>query len=108
VDTGQVGVVQRGERFRLALEALQANGVLGKMLGQLLDRHIAVQPRVAGEMHDTHAAAADFPDDLVGADLVLHWKPSTFCQARCTSGLLQGNERALYEGHVDEAIPEFR
>ncbi len=81
VDAGEVDVAQRGERLRLALEALQANGVLGEMLGELLDRDVAVQPRVAGEMHDTHAAAADFPDDLVGADLVVHWQPSTLCRS---------------------------
>ncbi len=50
VDAGQVDVAQRSERLRLALEALQAGGVLGEVLGQLLDRHVAVQPRVAGQV----------------------------------------------------------
>ena len=47
-------------------------GVLGEVLGQFLDRHITIQSGVKGQVHDTHAAAAYFPDDLVGADLVVH------------------------------------
>ena len=101
-------MAQRSERLRLALEALQAKGILRKMLGQFLDRDLAVQPRVAGEMHDTHAAAADFPNDLVGADLFVHWNPSRSAGARATSGLLQKKRTLLYEGHVDEGIPECR
>src|SRR5574341_1438565 len=37
------------------------------MLRQRLDRHLSIQPRVVGEIHDTHPPASEFPKDFKGA-----------------------------------------
>ena len=48
VDLGDVRVVQRGEDAGLPLEARQPVRVGGERRGQHLQRHVAVEPRVAG------------------------------------------------------------
>ena len=57
------------QRPRLALESSQPLGVLRQMLGQRLDRHRAVELRVAAQIDDAHAAATDLAFEGVGADL---------------------------------------
>ena len=72
LDAGEVDVAERGKGLGLTLEAFEADGVLGEELRQFLDGDVAVEARVAGQVDNTHAAAADFADELVGADLVGH------------------------------------
>ena len=43
VDRGDVRMVQRGQRLRLALEPRQAVRVSGEHVGQDLDRHLAAE-----------------------------------------------------------------
>ena len=52
-------MAQRSEHLRLALEALPAHGVLGKVLGQLLDRHVPVEHLVACAVDLAHPARAE-------------------------------------------------
>ena len=61
-------MVQRGEHLGFPLEAGQAVGVGRKRLGQYLERHVAVELRVAGLIHLTHVAFADLGSDAVGAE----------------------------------------
>ena len=65
VDVGDVGVVERGEQFRFALEARQALGILRQLSRQHLDRHLAAELRVGGAVHLAHAAGAERCRDLV-------------------------------------------
>ena len=62
VHLADVRVVERGDRVRLALEALE---VLG---GHLFDGDDAVEARVAGSIDFAHAAGADDGFDFVGAE----------------------------------------
>ncbi len=65
VDPRDVGVVQGGQRLGLALEASQPLLVLGEVLRQHLDRHLALQARVPGAEHLPHAAGPERTEDLV-------------------------------------------
>jgi len=49
-----VGVIQRGDRLGLALEAQQAIRVAGQRLGQYLQGDQAVQPEILGGVHVAH------------------------------------------------------
>ena len=51
VDRGDVGMIQRRERLRLALEPRQAFGVSCERVRQDLDRDLAIQLRVRRPIH---------------------------------------------------------
>ena len=68
VESGDVGVAQRGERPRLLLEARDPLGVLAQLFRQHLDRHQAAELGVARPIHLTHAAGAERGGDLVVAE----------------------------------------
>ena len=68
VDGGDVGVVERRQHPRFALEARQSFGIDGYILRQCLDRDVAPEPRVARAVDHTHASRPERGDDLVGAD----------------------------------------
>ncbi len=68
VEHGDARVVERGQDLGLALEAAQPVGVGGDRLGQHLDRHLAVEPRVARPVDLAHAAGAERGEDFVGAE----------------------------------------
>ena len=68
VDRGDVGMIQRGERFGLALESGQALGVGREGLRQDLDRDLTTERRVRRPMHLPHAALADGRGDFVDAE----------------------------------------
>ena len=64
VQLADVGMIQRRDGARLALEAFAEFG-----LGDL-DRDDAIQARVVGFVHLTHAARADGREDFVRAEFV--------------------------------------
>ena len=68
VDRGDVRMIQRRERLRLAFEARQAFGVCGERVGQDLDRDLAAQRRVRRPVDLPHAAFADLGGDFVDAE----------------------------------------
>ena len=59
VNRRDVGMIQRRERLRLALETRQAFEVRCKRFRQDLDRHLATQRRVRPPLHLHHPAFAD-------------------------------------------------
>ncbi len=58
-------VRERGHRSRLGLEPAPHLGVGRDVRGHHLDRHVAIEPRVAGPIDLAHAARTDGLDDLV-------------------------------------------
>src|SRR5688500_11687556 len=97
VQDADVRVAEGGDGARLALEPrahLRAAAVVG---AQHLDRHRAVEARVARLVHLAHAARAETLQDLVGAE------PAPRADAR---------ERALRRGRLPggthEAAPSYR
>jgi hypothetical protein len=64
-----VGVRERPGDARLAQEASGEGRVLGAQGGKLLERHLAVQVHLSGQVDQRHAAASDLTDDLEAADL---------------------------------------
>ena len=68
VERDDVRVVERRDGLGLALEARQAVGMGGHVLGQHLDRDLAAEPRVARAIDLAHPARAERRDDLVGAE----------------------------------------
>ena len=70
VDRDDVGVRERRHRLRLGLEAGERVGVIGEVLGQHLDRHVALEAGVAGAVDLPHPAGAERRDDLVRAEAV--------------------------------------
>ncbi len=77
VDVEDVRMLEPGDRPRFLLEALAILLVLGKEIGQNLDRHVAVEPRVVSLVNRRHASAPDLFDDPVGAEdgagFEAHW-----------------------------------
>ena len=68
VDLRDVGVVQRGQHARLALETRQMLGLPREGSGDELDGDVSLEPRVAGPVHLAHSARAEEAQDLVGAE----------------------------------------
>jgi len=60
-----MGMIQRREDLRFALESRQALGIGGEQIRQDLDGDVAMQPRVAGAIHLPHAARANGRNDFV-------------------------------------------
>jgi hypothetical protein len=67
-------VLELGDRLRLALEALAKLGVLLQVLGQDLDRHVAVQTRVTGLVDLSHAASSNLGGDLIRTEADPHFE----------------------------------
>jgi hypothetical protein len=65
VNRGDVGMIERGQDFGLALQASDAIGILREGGGQDLDRDVALQARVAGTIDLAHSAGADHRLDFV-------------------------------------------
>ena len=70
VDRGDVGMAERGEDPRLALEAPQAPRVAAKGVGQALDRDLAAQAGIERTIDPPHAAGAEQVEDLIAADVL--------------------------------------
>ena len=77
VDVRDVGMIERREDFRFALESREAFAIVGDIGGQDLDRHFALQLRIARAIDLAHAAGAELADDFVHADPLTrgegHW-----------------------------------
>ena len=65
VDAGDVRVTERREHLRLAMEARHAVVVVREVLGQQLQRHVAVQARVGRAEHLSHAASPELAGDAI-------------------------------------------
>ena len=63
-----VGVVQRGERLRFSREPRSTFGVLGQFRRQDLERNLAVERGVLGQIDIAHPTRADLAQDLVVGD----------------------------------------
>ncbi len=59
VDLGDVGMIERRQRLRLALETRQPLGIAGQRRRQRLQRHVAAQRRVARAIDLAHPAGAE-------------------------------------------------
>ena len=68
VDGQDVRMVQGSRRAGLLLEALQAIGVGRRRSWQHLDRHVAIEPRVAAAVDLAHPARPEERHDLVAAE----------------------------------------
>jgi hypothetical protein len=68
VNLGDMRMVERGERFRFALEPHQPIGVAGNRFGKDLESDFAIEDRIADAIHLAHAAGANQRDDLVDAN----------------------------------------
>ena len=80
-DLHDVGVHQARGGLGLALEARHERGFVGEVLGEQLDRDLALEAQVEGEMDGGHPAEAEAaleavaPGDLAGAHLPPSWAP---------------------------------
>ena len=61
-------MIQRREQLGFTLKSRQPIGIARERVGQYLDRHLALQPRIFRAIHLAHAAGAEERDDLVGAE----------------------------------------
>ena len=68
VNLTNIGMIQRGDGFGFPLEALR------ELRGGNFDGHLAIQARIFGAKHFTHAARANRRDDLVRAKLIASGK----------------------------------
>ena len=70
IDDGDVGMVQRGEDLRFAIEAGEAVGVAGEGSGKNFDSGVAVELGIAGAVDFAHAAGAERREDFVMGEFV--------------------------------------
>ena len=61
-------MIQRGDRPRLALEALLQIGIGGKVLRQDLDGNRAIEASIASPVHFPHSAGTERHLNLIGAE----------------------------------------
>ena len=78
VDREDVGMVQRGRRLGLPLEARELLLVRAR-LRQRLERDGAIEVRVFGEEHLPHSSLADHLQDVVMRDLLADHPPPPAC-----------------------------
>ena len=87
-------MIQCGDGTRLTLETLARVGVVGEVRGQDLDRHSAVEPRVARFVDLAHPARADLRRQLIRADALPleslhHYRVVDSNQQRCLERALR-------------------
>jgi hypothetical protein len=80
VDAGDVRVVERREQLRLALEAREVLRLPRQRVREHFDRDRPLQPRIASEIDDAHAAATELALDGIRAERVRQAH-----SVRCTS-----------------------
>jgi hypothetical protein len=69
VQRADVGMIQAGDGFGLALETLPACRIVGEMRRKNLDGNSAVQARIPRLIDFAHPARAERRDNFVGAEL---------------------------------------
>ena len=70
IDGANVGMVERRQQARLAVEAGAPVGIGEPQVGQDLDGDVAAERRVAGSIDLAHAAGPEQSGDLVGSEVV--------------------------------------
>ncbi len=80
VERANIGMVQRRDGSRFALETLPGFGVFGKMLGKNLDCNGAVESRVPGAIHFAHSARPKRRLNLVRPKFRARVKPHASAQ----------------------------
>ena len=70
VDVRDVGVVERGQQLRLALEAGEALGILRQLGRQHLDRDVASELRVSGAVDLPHTSRAEGSGESVVGEVL--------------------------------------
>src|SRR6266542_2189476 len=68
VDSAYVGVIQCRRGLGFALKTSKSLRIASNCLWQEFESNEAMQPRVLGLIHHSHAATAEFFDDLVVRD----------------------------------------
>ncbi len=61
-------MIQGGQDLRFSLKPAHSLGILGKLLGQDLQRHIPVQLGIGGTVNLAHASFANFLKNLLMAN----------------------------------------
>ena len=77
-----VGMVERAEHLRFAMESREPIGIGGEGVWQDFQRDISGELAVTGPIHLAHAAPADDLDNLVGSD------PGSWRQRHCGSEVI--------------------
>ena len=67
VNGRDVRMIERGEHLRFAGESRDAIRVVRKAVGQDLERNVATELRIAGAIHCSHSAFAQFRSDAIRA-----------------------------------------
>ncbi len=68
VERADVGMIQAGDRFCLAVEALAQFRAAGEMSGENLDGDDALEASIAGLIHFSHPARTDGGEDFIGSE----------------------------------------
>jgi hypothetical protein len=68
IERQDVGMRERRDRLGFSLEPIERGAVGCESRRQDLDRHLAIEPRIAGAIHLAHPAFANLGDDFVGSD----------------------------------------
>jgi hypothetical protein len=63
-----VRVIERGDGFRFALEALEPRGIGRHLGGEHLERNVTLEPGVTGSIDFAHSTAANESKELVVAE----------------------------------------
>jgi hypothetical protein len=84
VDGGNVGVIEGGEYFGFSLESGNTAGILGELIGQHLDRHIACEFLILCLKYFTHAAFAELAYDLVMSERFADHVETLYVVSRAT------------------------
>jgi len=82
---GDIGVIERGQHFGLALKASQAARIAGEGVGENLQGHIALQLGVTSAVHLAHAARRKERHNLVGTQEPTRFEQDWFDDQLCRS-----------------------
>lgn len=68
VNVSDVGMIERREDSRFALKSGEPFGIAGELIGQDLDRYVAIELRITCSIDFAHAAAPERSEDLIGPE----------------------------------------
>src|SRR5688500_9406327 len=75
-------MIECGEGLGFTREPRDTVGVVGKRLGQNLDRDVAIQLRIARAIHLAHSAFAKLRDDFIGPEFHAYLHRVSLASAR--------------------------
>ena len=109
VNVGDVGVIERGQRYGLALKAGYPVGIAAELRREDFDCNVTLQLRVAGAIHIAHAARTEVHLHFIGSKTPaneLTWDADPIGIARGRGRFQKTSGAFMREDHRFDLFPQ--